>query len=160
MKNFPSSSGGLRMILLWLTVIAACIGTPPSLARGKVYPSLRSALVDFARGELGTPYVWGGARPGGFDCSGLVQYTFARVGIEVPRTAAQQRVSSTPRDVRQLKPGDLVFFVTRRGQNHVGIYIGRGKFIHAPRTGENVMMSTLDSPYWHKAFARAGSFFD
>jgi cell wall-associated NlpC family hydrolase len=164
MNYFALSGGGLSIyplvILLWLTATGASVSAPVCNAKGKVYTSLRDALVDFARSELGAPYAWGGARPSGFDCSGLVQYSFDRIGIEVPRTAAQQRAASTPLGIRQLKPGDVVFFVTNHRQNHVGIYIGGGKFIHAPRTGEDVMTSTLDNPYWRKAFARAGSFFN
>lgn len=95
---------------------------------------------------IGTPYVWGGATPHGFDCSGFVQYAFRKVGIRVPRTAdvqfaAAKRISGAPRR------GDLVFFQTYApGASHVGIYLDHGKFLQAAGHGVNV--ARLSDPYW------------
>jgi cell wall-associated NlpC family hydrolase len=89
---------------------------------------------------LGIPYVWGGATPGGFDCSGLVMYVYAQLGISLPHYAAAQYGFGTPVARDQLQPGDLVFF---DGLNHVGIYIGGGQMVHAPQTGDVVKITSL-----------------
>jgi len=89
---------------------------------------------------LGVPYLWGGATPSGFDCSGLVMYVYAQIGISLPHFAAAQYGMGTPVDRADLQPGDLVFF---DGLNHVGIYIGDGQFVHAPQTGDVVKITAL-----------------
>ena len=89
---------------------------------------------------LGVPYVWGGATPAGFDCSGLVMYVYAQLGISLPHYAAAQYGLGTPVSRDQLQPGDLVFF---DGLNHVGIYIGGGEMVHAPQTGDVVKITPL-----------------
>jgi cell wall-associated NlpC family hydrolase len=89
---------------------------------------------------LGVPYVWGGASPSGFDCSGLVMYVFAQLGIVLPHYAAAQYGYGTPVPRDQLQPGDLVFF---DGLDHVGIYIGGGQIVHAPHTGDVVKISPI-----------------
>jgi cell wall-associated NlpC family hydrolase len=101
-----------------------------------------SGVVSIAMQYLGVPYVWGGASPRGFDCSGLVQYVFAQVGISLPHyTVAQWNYpGAVPVPKNQLQPGDLVFF---NGLDHVGIYIGYGYFVDAPHTGANVEIDSL-----------------
>jgi cell wall-associated NlpC family hydrolase len=115
-------------------------------------------LVRVAQGLIGTPYKWGGDDPrGGFDCSGLVFYSFDRLGFDVPRTAADQSEAARPVDRDDLTPGDLVFFRNgRRRVDHVGIYAGEGKFIHAPRAGQVVSYAYLEDPYYRARFASAG----
>lgn len=149
--NYLSLSMGLSALL----TIALCACATVALANGK---PARSEIVEYARAMLGTPYVWGGTSPDGFDCSGLVQYSYGKVGVEVPRTAALQVEAAQPVSIDGLRPGDLVFFDTNGSYGHVGIYVGHGKFIHAPRTGKDVRISTLDNPYWGDALARAGAF--
>ena len=92
-------------------------------------------------GQVGTPYVWAGASPGGFDCSGLVMWAFAQVGVSLPHNAAAQYGVGSPVDRASLQPGDLVFF---SGLGHVGIYIGGGQYVHAPQTGDVVKVSSMD----------------
>ena len=107
-------------------------------------PSRYGGVVGIAMQYLGTPYVYGGASPGGFDCSGFVMYVFAQIGVSLPHNAAAQYGSGTPVDRSQLQPGDLVFF---NGLGHVGIYIGGGSFIHSPHTGDVVKISSLSGWY-------------
>lgn len=95
---------------------------------------------------LGTPYVWGGESPAGFDCSGFTKYVFGLFGISLPRTAAEQASIGTPVPESSLQPGDLVFFDTEGGISHVGIYIGNGKFISA--AGSDIRISNLHNPYY------------
>jgi peptidoglycan DL-endopeptidase CwlO len=97
-----------------------------------------------AAGYLGVPYVWGGASPSGFDCSGLVEYVYAQLGISLPHYTVSQWNATIPISVSELAPGDLVFF---DGLGHVGIYIGGGQFIHAPHTGTVVQVSSLSGYY-------------
>jgi len=112
------------------------VAAPPS--------SHYSGVVGIAMQYLGTPYVWGGASPSGFDCSGLVMYVYAQVGVSLPHSSYAQYGAGVPVSYDQLQPGDLVFFY---GLGHVGIYIGGGSFIHAPHTGDVVKISSLSGSY-------------
>jgi cell wall-associated NlpC family hydrolase len=118
---------------------------PGSLAFGDAAGG-NSGVVSIALQYLGVPYVWAGATPRGFDCSGLVQYVFGQLGISLPHNAAAQwhdpAAVSVPQD--QLQPGDLVFF---NGLDHVGIYIGSGYFVDAPHTGADVRIDSLTGWY-------------
>ena len=101
-------------------------------------------VVGIAMQYLGTPYVWGGASPGGFDCSGLVMYVYSQVGVSLPHSSYAQYGAGVPVSMSDLQPGDLVFF---DGLGHVGIYVGGGNFIHAPHTGDVVKISSLSGWY-------------
>ena len=107
-------------------------------------PSTHSSVVSIAMRYLGTPYVWGGASPSGFDCSGLVMYVFSQVGVSLPHSSYSQYGMGSPVSRDQLQPGDLVFF---DGLGHVGIYVGGGSFIHAPHTGDVVKISSISGWY-------------
>jgi cell wall-associated NlpC family hydrolase len=112
-------------------------------------------VASYAMQMVGTMYRFGGAEPAtGFDCSGLVQYVYRQVtGVTLPRTAKSLSAVGLKVPVVTLQPGDLVFFNTRRfAFSHVGIYIGNNQFIHAPRTGERVEVSMIDSRYWQRRF--------
>jgi cell wall-associated NlpC family hydrolase len=103
-------------------------------------PSKYTGVVGYAMQELGTPYVWGGAAPGGFDCSGLVMWAYAQVGVSLPHSSYAMWGYGVSVSVDQLQPGDIVFF---DGLGHVGLYIGGGQFIEAPHTGAFVQISSL-----------------
>jgi cell wall-associated NlpC family hydrolase len=110
-------------------------------------PSQYTGVVAIAMQYLGVPYVWGGSSPGGFDCSGLVMYVYAQVGVSLPHYTGAQWGMGVPVAYSDLQPGDLVFF---DGLGHVGIYIGGGEFIHAPHTGDVVRIDSL-SEGWYAA---------
>ena len=101
---------------------------------------------------LGKPYRFGAATPErGFDCSGLVQWSFLQAGVRLPRNTDEQRLISKPVAASELQPGDLLFFNLEEKKNsHVGIYAGDGLFVHAPSTGKTVRRDRLASPYWKK----------
>jgi cell wall-associated NlpC family hydrolase len=107
-------------------------------------PSRYGGVVGIAMQYLGTPYVYGGASPGGFDCSGFVMYVYAQIGVSLPHNAAAQYGYGTPVDRSQLQAGDLVFF---NGLGHNGIYVGGGSFIHSPHTGDVVKISSMSGWY-------------
>jgi peptidoglycan DL-endopeptidase CwlO len=117
-------------------------GTPPPAS------TIGGRAVQIAETQLGVPYVWGGASPSGFDCSGLTMWVYAQLGISLPHFTGGQWVAGPHVPYDQLAPGDLVFFEPTIG--HVGIYIGGGSFIHAPHTGDVVKISSL-SDSWYAA---------
>lgn len=100
-------------------------------------------VASMAQQYLGTPYVWGGKTPDGFDCSGFVQYVYNQLGFSLTRTTYTQVDEGSEIDKNNLRQGDLVFFKKNGDIHHVGIYIGNGQFIHAPQTGEVVKISNL-----------------
>lgn len=155
----PNISIGIRWLGpagLALLLLCGC-GTP--LHRSADTGIDRDRLVEVARSMLGTPYRYGGDSPrNGFDCSGLVQYTYQQAGLDIPRTTGQQYRSVQHIPSRFLRPGDLIFFSTKynRFVSHVGIYLGDNRFIHAPSSGKTVSVASLKDPYWRRHFASAG----
>ena len=109
---------------------------PPILGNGTGHPQAASIALRY----LGVPYVWGGASPSGFDCSGLVMYVYAQLGISLPHYTVSQWDATQPISMSQLQPGDLVFF---NGLSHVGMYIGGGKMVDAPHTGSVVRIDNI-----------------
>jgi cell wall-associated NlpC family hydrolase len=133
------SSNGVAVLNASAGAVSEPVGpvyTPP--------PSKYGGVVGIAMQYLGVPYVYGGASPSGFDCSGLVMYVFNQIGVSLPHNAAAQYGYGMPVSRDQLQAGDLVFF---NGLGHVGIYIGGGQFIHAPHTGDVVKISSLSGWY-------------
>ncbi len=150
--------------------LAACAAAPrtqpapdgvPPAARSSVPPfsvppgDSRTRIVDGARAMLGQPYRWGGAAPGGFDCSGLVVYAMGGAGIRVPRTAQEQMHAGAPIARRALRPGDLVFMHLAHKDLHVGIAIGNDRFVHAPSAGGYVRIDSLAAPPYAHAYLTA-----
>ncbi len=128
-------------------------GVTPSAAALK--GTSASAIIATAKKYIGTPYVWGGSTPSGFDCSGYVQYVFRQHGIHLPRTSREQYTVGTAVSRSNLQPGDLVFFATNFGSvNHLGIYLGNGQFIHSG-SSSGVTISNLSSSYWSPRYVGA-----
>ena len=138
-------------------LLVGCTTTPPSAStpsRGTGYsrlsPDQASDIAIHALGLVGTPYRYGGNTPdSGFDCSGLIGYVYRnQVGTPPPRTVAQLNTWGYPIDGSELRAGDLVVFGTGRQPSHAGIYVGEGRFVHAPSTGGTVRMDHLQSRHW------------
>jgi cell wall-associated NlpC family hydrolase len=152
-------------------VLAACAGTSlktgmspdsrgaagarSSSGAGRPPADPRAAMVDRARSMLGQPYRWGGAAPGGFDCSGLVVYAAGGAGILMPRTAHEQLRTGMPIARSQVHEGDLVFMHLAHKELHVGIAIDDDRFIHAPSAGGRVRIDSLSAPPYARGFIRA-----
>ena len=143
------------LLLLAALLLPGCGTAPTAPARGPAYsrlsPDQASDIAIHALGLVGTPYRYGGNTPeGGFDCSGLIGYVYqSRAGIAPPRTVAQLSDFGQPVDGDGLRTGDLVVFGAGR-PTHAGIYVGEGRFVHAPSTGGTVRMDRLDARYWSR----------
>jgi cell wall-associated NlpC family hydrolase len=146
-----------RPLLLFALVIAAGCANRPALAPSApvpystLSPEQAEDIAIHALGLVGVPYRYGGNTPeGGFDCSGLIGYVYrSRMGAAPPRTVAQLAGFGQPTTIADLRAGDLVLFGGIR-PTHAGIYVGGGRFVHAPSTGGDVRMDRLDGPYWSR----------
>jgi murein DD-endopeptidase len=117
----------------------------------RVTPASADEAASQAAKMIGRPYRFGGSAPSGFDCSGLVQYSYRNAGVKLPHSTEQQRAMGRPVRVEELRRGDLLFF-NQEGKKygHVGMYLGRGMFVHAPSSGKAVRSDRLEAPYWKK----------
>lgn len=152
------SRGAVRATaaLLFALLIGACGSVP----RRPPPPDLGHVMAGIAASLVGSPYHFGGADTAGFDCSGLVLYAHERVGLAVPRTAREQQRAARRVPLDRLAPGDLVFFsLHHHGVDHVGIYVGSGRFVHAPRAGVAVEYGELaGGGYYRRRLVSAGRF--
>jgi len=152
----PDPAHSLLPVVL-LAALAACTPFQSRPPGGPAAADPGRILLQVAQSRIGAPYRYGGAGPDAFDCSGLVAYAYRQIGIAVPRTAAQQFAAATPVKRSDLRPGDLVFFrLESRSVSHVGIYAGDSRFVHAPQSGGNVRMASLEEEHFRRSFAGAG----
>jgi cell wall-associated NlpC family hydrolase len=122
---------------------------------------LRDEIVQTAQRFIGVPYRWGGTSPEqGFDCSGLSMVVYHLNGLDLPRSSRDQWTTGSPVDQNRLSEADLVFFRTRRrgGVSHVGIYVGQGRFIHAPGRGKKIRMDSLSNSYFSRRYVGARTY--
>lgn len=146
------------LLLAASLLVAGCASAPPTGPRGAAHSRLSeqqsSDIAIHALGLVGTPYRYGGNTPeGGFDCSGLIGYVYqSRAGVAPPRTVAQLSGFGAAVDAGELRTGDLVVFGRGR-PTHAGIYVGQGRFVHAPSTGGTVRLDNLQSRYWTQQYA-------
>ena len=154
----------LPVLMGMMLLAAGCAKKQPSqLVASQQAPSSRIEqkldIIEAARSNIGVPYRFGGTSPAtGFDCSGLVCWSYQQVGIQLPRSARDQIMfGSRVERQEDLKPGDIVVFKGTRGRTgwHSGIYTGEGKFVHSPSTGKTVTESRLDEDYYARRFAGA-----
>jgi len=169
----PSPAARLRLAALALLVaaLAGCASQPPPRKASAPPPAARSwpqvvpedpaaanAVLMRALGLVGTPYRYGGNTPdSGFDCSGLVTYVYRdMLDLRLPRSSGELAAVQGPKIApERLAAGDLVFFGSRGNVSHVGIYVGEGRFVHAPSTGGTVRLDTLDGAYWRDHYTGA-----
>jgi len=147
----------LWSVLVFSALLAGCATT----SRAPRVPEVDAgpAVATVAKGLVGTPYRFGGSNDRGFDCSGLAVYAYEKVGIEIPRTAAEQERAARPVPLGDLLPGDLLFFrIHSRHIDHVSIYVGRGRFVHAPHPGALVSYGSLRGRFFRRHLVRAGRF--
>jgi cell wall-associated NlpC family hydrolase len=157
-------SVGLLAIVLASVLSAGCSWHPDSIHDTAAAPA-RPAAADLPVGEraatialeqVGAPYRYGGETPAGFDCSGLVHYAYAKTGKRVPRTTGELWAASSSVPLDELRAGDLLFFAFSGKLQHVGLYVGEGRFAHAPSAGRTVSVESLSASVYRRALLRAG----
>ena len=140
------------LIIILFALLSACGSAPQRAGSGENYPDEKmNELVMYAMSLADTPYHYGGNSPvNGFDCSGFVDHVFRHsLGITLPRTSRELSHVGVSVNIRQLRPGDLVFYNTQHSSySHVGIYVGDDKFVHAPKTGSQIRVEKMNEKYW------------
>ena len=161
---------GLPGIMASVLLAAGCTGTPATHPRDggtRAAPvttepraaanDLRRLIAELALSMVGVPYRYGGAAPsGGFDCSGLVYYTYSSYGHAVPRTSRAQLGAALKIPLAQAAAGDLLFFEDEVKLSHVAIYVGDRRFVHAPSSGGTVSVASIDAPYYQRHLVAVG----
>ena len=143
-----------RLLLLSISLLLAACSSPPARQQA-ISDEQMNDLVIYAMSLADTPYRYGGnSADSGFDCSGFVGHVYRQtLGVSLPRTSREISRVGTPVSRSDLRPGDLVFYNTLRASfSHVGIYIGDGKFVHSPKSGDRVRVEQMQMRYWQERF--------
>ena len=149
-----NAAAGLLGMMTILLLAVGCAGTP---AKDSPPSDARSAIARLALSMVGVPYLYGGASPReGFDCSGLVYYTYSSNGHVVPRTSQAQFDAARKIELDEASEGDLLFFQDQEKLSHVGVYLGDGRFVHAPSSGDTVRVASIDAPYYQRHLVGIG----
>lgn len=144
-------------VLLGISILTACAAAPVRPVTGYT-PAIGEKAARAAASMIGRPYQYKGDSPAGFDCSGLVRYSYLAAGLDVPHGTKELR-SVTRTAGRGMQKGDLLFFnESGKKYSHVGIYLGGNAFVHAPSSGKKVRKDSLNDPYWRKSFLDARRF--
>ena len=143
-------------MLCALFALMGCAGVEDRDAGGA--SGRRADVVLAGLSQIGSPYVYGGTNPRGFDCSGLTYYAHHSVGLAIPRTASAQRKASKPIRSRRPRAGDMVFFRTGPGVHHVGLMVDDERFVHASTSKHQVRLDRLYTPYWQAHYLGAGTY--
>lgn len=160
MRNIRAA--GLSAIIAAALLAGGCAGTPAVPTPPSVEPrpqpgEARGPIAQLALSMIGVRYRYGGDHPSeGFDCSGLVYYAYTSNGHDVPRTSQAQFAAARKIPLAEAAEGDLLFFRDQAKLSHVGIYLGDGRFVHAPSSGDTVRVADLDAPYYQRHFVAAG----
>jgi cell wall-associated NlpC family hydrolase len=141
-------------VVLFASLAAACSSNPTMPSANANTAAQHAANI--AIQQVGVRYRYGGASPSGFDCSGLIQYAYANAGKRIPRTAAAQWKTMRPVASDDLRVGDVLFFRIAGKMSHVGLYVGDGRFVHAPSTGRAVAVASLRSDFYVDRLVGAG----
>jgi cell wall-associated NlpC family hydrolase len=166
MLRFRSKTIVIPALAVLAGLAAGCASAPaaPAASAPRVVVEPRvadeavgGAIAEVAMGLVGTRYRYGGTDPiEGFDCSGLVYYSYGQAGYEVPRSSHELFRAARKISVGEADPGDLMFFQDQSKLSHVGIYLGDGRFVHAPASGANVTVASLDAPYYQQHLVAVG----
>jgi cell wall-associated NlpC family hydrolase len=153
----------LAMLIVILSLVAACgsqtIAPAADGNQSKTIVKAQSVgeqAATVALDQVGIPYRYGGSTTSGFDCSGLVQFSYLQAGKKIPRTTTQLWSSTATVERDDLQVGDLLFFSIEGKMSHVGMYVGKQQCVHAPSSGRSVTVTKLTSPFYASAFIRAG----
>lgn len=173
MYSRPTSKIRISALVALNFVLVACAGQDPRNNSNASEPVTRSTSEHRSRhiqsrqsqheraavaavSQVGVPYRYGGASQDGFDCSGLVYFSYQQVGKKVPRTTGSLWQSLPRVDSNDLRAGDVLFFRIAGKVSHVGMYLGERRFVHAPQSGRAVSIARLDSPFYRETFIAAG----
>jgi cell wall-associated NlpC family hydrolase len=151
---------GKKQLFLFITVLVLIFLFQGCASLKESKTNKREIIVRYAKNMLNKEYRFGAQDPyEGFDCSGLAQFAYREAGVKIARTSKAQYAGSRKIAKNDLEPADLIFFSTNgSGASHVGIFVGNGKFIHAPSAGKKVQSADIDNSYWRKSFYGAGTY--
>jgi cell wall-associated NlpC family hydrolase len=158
----------LLATLLWLLTSCSSVTKTSAVPTGSAKSAKPSAsvinkypIIQVAEQLKGTPYHYGGVSPNGFDCSGFVYYSYQQIGKQIPRTTREQYQKSKLLPMTQARPGDLLFFsISSRTLEHVGLYTGEGRFLHASKSKQRITDASLLNPYWRNRLLAVGRISD